>query len=118
MRGARRFRILSTFATVAPIGGGAMPDFQRIDDLLDALAMVLLRCFLLGMVLLLVWAGVFLAAGDLLYRLWGPLFALSQHEMNLMHFYGIMFVKCLVLLFFLFPHIAIRLVLRKRRCGR
>jgi len=94
-----------------------MSDFQRTDDLLDALAMVLLRCLLLGVLLLLIWAGVFLAAGDLLFRLNGPLFGLSQHEMNLMHFYGIVFVKCLVLLFFLFPYLAIQLVLRKRRGG-
>jgi len=91
-----------------------MTDPVQTDDLLDAVAKVLLRCFLLGVLLLLVWVGGFLLAGDLIYRVNSPLFGLSQHEMNLMHFYGIVFVKCCVLLFFLFPYVAIRLVLRKR----
>jgi len=95
-----------------------MSDFHRTDDLLDALAMVLLRCFLLGVLLLLVWAGVFLIAGDFVYRMNGPVFGLSQHEMNLMHFYGIVFVKCIVLLFFLFPYIALRLASKKRQAIR
>jgi len=91
-----------------------MTDPRQINDLLDAAAKVLIRCFVLGYVLLIIWIGVFLLAGDVLYRLNGPLFGVSQHEMNLMHFYGIVFVKCLVLLFFLIPYIAIRLVLQKR----
>jgi Family of unknown function (DUF6868) len=91
-----------------------MVDPNQTNDLLDAVAKVLLRCVFLGFGLLIIWAAVFFAAGDLLFRLNGPIFGLSQHEMNLMHFYGIVFVKCLVLLFFLFPYIAIRLVLQKR----
>ena len=90
-----------------------MPEFKETHDLLDAVAKVLLRCFFLGCLLLLVWAGGYLLAGDLIYRTNGPLFGLTQHEMNLMHFYGIVIVKCCVLLFFLFPYIAIRLVLSR-----
>src|SRR5437870_4024888 len=95
-----------------------MSDPQKTDDLLDALAMVFLRCFLFGALLLVIWAGCFLLAGELIYRINGPLFGISQHEMNLMHFYGIVFVKCNVLLFFLFPYLAIRLVRRKRQIIR
>jgi len=95
-----------------------MPDSRQTDDALDALAMIILRCLILGVLLLFIWLGCFLLAGDLLYRVNGPLFGLSQHEMNLMHFYGIVFVKCLVLLFFLFPYVAIRLTLKKRRSSR
>jgi hypothetical protein len=88
---------------------------QDTNDLLNAVAHVLLRCVVLGFGLLILWAVVYLVAGDLLFRLNGPIFGLSQHEMNLMHFYGIVFVKCLVLLFFVIPYIAIRLVLQKRQ---
>ena len=86
---------------------------ENIIALLDATAKILLRCFLLGYLFLLVWAAAYLLAGEWIYRLNGPLFSVSQHEMNLLHFYGIAFVKCCVILFFLFPYIAIRLVLRK-----
>jgi len=90
-----------------------MPEFKETHDLLDMIAKVLLRCFFLGCLFLLLWAGCYLLAGDLIYRINGPLFGLTQHEINLMHFYGIVLVKCCVLLFFLFPYIAIRLVLRR-----
>src|SRR5262245_60148959 len=95
--------------------GRTMSEFKDADGLLDALGKVLLRCFVLGYLLLLLWFGAYLLAGDLLYRINGPLFGLSQHEMNLMHLYGIVFVKCCVILFFLFPYVAIRLVLRKAK---
>jgi uncharacterized protein DUF6868 len=91
-----------------------MSESKETHELLDTVAKILIRCFVLGYLLLLLWFGVYLLAGDLLYRLNGPLFGLSQHEMNLMHFYGIVFVKCCNILFFLFPYIAIRLVLRKK----
>jgi hypothetical protein len=92
-----------------------MSQSKEADALLDAIAKVLLRCVVFGILLLLLWMGVYLLAGDLVYRINGPLFGLTQHEMNLMHFYGIVFVKCCVLLFFLFPYLAIRLVLRKSK---
>jgi hypothetical protein len=92
-----------------------MTEPSPTHELLDAVAKVLLRCFLLGYALLLLWFVLFIVAGDLIYRINGPLFGLSQHEVNLMHFYGIAFVKCCVILFFLFPYIAIRLVLRRKK---
>jgi hypothetical protein len=92
-----------------------MPESNETHDLLDSVAKVLIRCFFLGYLFLLLWFGVYLLAGDLLYKINGPLFGLSQHEMNLMHFYGIVLVKCFVFLVFLLPYIAIRLVLRKAK---
>jgi hypothetical protein len=91
-----------------------MMESRAVDDLLDALAKVLVRCFLLGYALLLLWAAVYLAAGSVLYAPANRLFGLTAHEVDLVQYCGIAFVKCLVLLFFLFPYIAIRLVLRKR----
>ena len=84
-----------------------------MNELLDALAKVLLRCFVLGYALLLLWAGVYLAAGNVLYAPANRLFGLTAHEVDLVQYCGIAFVKCVVLLFFLFPYVAIRLVLRK-----
>ena len=90
-----------------------MIEREDIAAWLDAIARVLLRCFVLGYVLLLVWVGVYLLAGDWLYRLNAALFGVTKQEMNLLHLVGITFVKCCVLLFFLFPYVAIRLVVRK-----
>ncbi|MBI5686406.1 MAG: hypothetical protein HZC54_15140 [Verrucomicrobia bacterium] len=91
-----------------------MTTSTETNDLLDALAKVLLRCALLGILLLLLWSGICAFAGDLVYGIHGKLFDLTRHELCLIHYCGLAFTKICVLLFFLFPYIAIRLVLRKR----
>jgi hypothetical protein len=90
-----------------------MSPTTQSHELLDAVARVLLRCAVFGFLLLLLWFSVFLLAGDTIYRQ-GKLFDLTPHELNLIHYCGMGLVKVCVLLFFLFPYLAIRLVLRKR----
>ena len=85
----------------------------EIHELLDAVAKVLLRCFVLGFLFLLLWFVVYLAGGDAIYRQ-GTWFDLTPHEVNVIHYCGMGLVKGCVLLFFFFPYIGIRLVLRKR----
>jgi hypothetical protein len=87
----------------------------EINDLLDAVAKVLLRCWIFGLFLLLIWAGVFLLAGELIRGVHGSMFGLSPHELSVIHYSGIAFVKLCVILFFFFPWAAIRLVLGKRK---
>ena len=96
--------------------GADMMNTKTEIDLLDALSKVLLRCFVLGYALILLWVGVYFAAGAVIYGPANRMFGLTAHEVDLIQYCGIAFVKCLVLLFFLFPYIAIRLVLRKRAC--
>jgi hypothetical protein len=45
----------------------------------------------------------------------GKWFGLTTHEVDLIHYCGIAFTKICVLLFFFFPYIAIRLVLRRNK---
>jgi hypothetical protein len=91
-----------------------MTESNYVNELFDALAKVLLRCFVLGYSLLLLWAAVYLVAGDVIYLPAGKLFGLTPHEVDVIQYGGIAAVKCVVLLFFLFPYVAIRLVLRRR----
>jgi len=91
-----------------------MSQSHETSNLLDAVAKVLLRCFVLGYLFLLLWFGGYLVAGDFIYRLNSRLFGVTQHEMNLMHFFGMALVKLILFVFFLFPYVAIRLVLRSR----
>jgi hypothetical protein len=90
-----------------------MTESNNVNELFGTLAKILLRCFVMGYCLLLLWFVTFLFAGDMIY---GPAkwFGLTPHEVEMTHYCGLAFVKCLLLLFFLFPYIAIRLVLRKR----
>ena len=92
-----------------------MSEQNDLNDLLDALARILLRCFVLGFLLLLIWTGAFVFAGNVIHNLHGKMFGLSEHDLNVIHYCGIAFVKLCVFLFFLFPYIAVRMVLRKRK---
>jgi hypothetical protein len=87
----------------------------RITDFFDTLAKVLLRCGVFGYLLLLLSAGVILIAGDPIYRLNSSLFGLSKHELELIIYECIVLMKVIVLLFFLIPWLAIRMVLRKAK---
>jgi hypothetical protein len=91
-----------------------MAESKPINEWFDTLGRVLLRCFVLGYALLLLWVALYLAAGDVMYAPAARLFGLTPHEVDVIHYCGVAAVKCAVLLFFLFPYVAIRLVLRQR----
>lgn len=92
-----------------------MSDSKQYTDFFSTLAKVLLRCWLFGFVLLLIWLGVILLAGDAVHRLHGGMFGLSKHELDLIFYCGMGLLKLLVLVFFFIPWLAIRLVLRSEK---
>jgi len=80
-------------------------------DCFEILGKILLRCWIFGFVLLFIWLGAFMSGA--VYKLHGPLMDLSNHDLNVIHYCGMAFVKLVVILFFFFPWAAIRLVLRR-----
>jgi hypothetical protein len=91
-----------------------MTESKNANELFDTFAKILLRCFVLGYLLLLLWAALYLFAGSLTYGIASKLFGLTSHEVDVINYCGMVFAKCVVFLLFLFPYIAIRLVLRRR----
>lgn len=89
-----------------------MSESKQSFEFFETLAKVLLRCWVFGFVLLFIWLGVILLAGDLVHRLHGDMFGLSKHELDVIFYCGLGLLKILVLTFFFFPWLAIRLVLR------
>jgi hypothetical protein len=85
----------------------------QITEWLEAVAKVLLRCWLFGFLLLLMWFGLFMLAPNVIFGLHGGMFGLSPHELNIIHYSGMAFLKLMVICFFFFPWAAIKLVLRK-----
>ena len=85
----------------------------QTNEWFDVVAKILLRCWVYGFVLLFVWFGLFMFAPNVIYGLHGSMFDLSPHELNIIHYSGMAFVKLVVICFFFFPWVAIRLVLRK-----
>jgi uncharacterized protein DUF6868 len=92
-----------------------MPELTQTDDLLDAIAKVLLRCWILGSILLLFWFGVVMLAGDLFYGVHGSMFGLPRPQLEVVNYCGMGLTKLVVGLFFFIPWVSIWLVLKKRR---
>lgn len=84
------------------------------NECLKRTGQVLGRSAVLGFIFLALWALIFLVARDLI-EAQGRWFGLSAHEISLIHYCGMGLVKGFILVFFVFPYVAIRLVLRRNK---
>ncbi len=82
---------------------------------LDAVAGVLLRCFVLAFCLLLFSFVFYLLAADWAYSIHSRWFEIDRNNFDLMNYYGMGILKIAGFLFFLIPYIAIKLILRKKQ---
>lgn len=90
-----------------------MANSKDTNELLSAIAQVLLWSFVFGFLLLLVWVAFYMIAPETIYgqAAW---FGLTPHEVDLIHYCGMGVWKTIVLFLFLFPYISLRIVLRKK----
>jgi hypothetical protein len=88
-----------------------MTDSTR--DTLDTLARVLLRCWILGFVLLFISLGAILLMGETIHKLHGSMFGLSAHELDVIFYCWMGLLKIAVLTFFFIPWLSIKMVLKK-----
>jgi hypothetical protein len=83
-------------------------------QIFDAIAGILLRCFIFMLIAqVFVWLVLFLAE-DPLYQIYTKMFDLSKKEHDLFILYSLTFMKVLNVVFFLMPFLAIKLMLRGR----
>jgi len=92
-----------------------MNENKKDCECLELVAQVLGRCFLGGVILLLVWWLAFANATDWLYGVNTRWFAVSREQFVLVNYYGIAAAKIFVYLVFLIPYVCVRLVIRKNR---
>jgi len=92
-----------------------MSESTNVDDLLDAIAKVLIRCFGFGILLLALSFGVILLAKEQIYEIHGQWYDLTPNQFDLVFYSVLATAKTCVFLFFLVPYVSIRLVLSKRR---
>ena len=88
---------------------------DQITEWLEAIAKVLLRCWIFGFIVFLFWLGAVTLAGDLALGVHGDVFGLPRPQLNVIHYCGILLTKLVVGLFFFIPWVSIRLVLRKAK---
>ena len=86
-----------------------------LSESLEVVAKILLRCWIFGFVLLLIWFSLFLFAPHVIFGLQVSMFGLNSHELNIIHYSGMAFVKLVVICLFFFPWAAIKLVLRQAK---
>ena len=87
---------------------------KDVNDLLEALASILLRCWVFGFILLLFWWGAVVLAGDFALGVHGDMFDLTRPQLNVIHYCGLLLTKTVVGVLFFIPWVSIKLVLRKR----
>jgi hypothetical protein len=79
---------------------------------LSTIASILFRRWICGFLLLSIWLSVTQLMPEMIYKLHGPMFGLSNHELDVIFYCGMGLLKLCGLTLFLIPWIAIKLVLR------
>jgi len=85
------------------------------NNLLDAVAGICLRCFVLAVCLLLFSFVFYLLAADWAYSFHSKWFEITRLHFDLTYYYAMAFFKMAAFLFFLLPFISIKLILRKKK---
>ena len=91
-----------------------MDNSSNANEMLEAIEPVLIRCFVIGVFVLLFWFSTLWLAGDLAHSIHSKIVLISQQQFNAIHYAGMLMFKMAIFVLFLLPYIAIRLVIRKR----
>ena len=94
-------------------GGMTMQNNERNDVFLQTMASILLRSFLFGLAFLLLWFLLYLIVPGWMFDMNARWFNIDKRDFELINYFGIGFVKIVILLFFLLPYLAIKSMLRK-----
>ena len=82
------------------------------------MSQILLRCSIIGFILLLYWWGWLELGGDLAYNMHSRLVpSISKEQFDMIHYVGMLLTKVAILLLFFVPYLATILVIKKRKTG-
>ncbi len=91
-----------------------MENAERNDIFLQTLATILIRSFLIGLAFLLFWFLLYLIVPGWMFETNAKWFNIGKRDFDLINYFGMAFVKISILLFFFFPYLAIRSILRRK----
>jgi len=92
----------------------AMENNERNDVFLQTMATILLRSFLFGLALLLLWFLLYLITPNWMFELNARWFNIGKRDFDLINYFGMGFFKISIILFFLLPYLAIKSMSRKK----
>ncbi len=84
---------------------------KKVLQRLDAISKVLIRCFWLGVILLAIWFFAFIFAYEPMRQVHTQFFSLNDAAFNAINYFLMGATKLFVILVFLIPWIAIRMVI-------
>lgn len=88
---------------------------KTIDEVLEVIGQILIRCTVMGVIVLLIWWGALALFGDLAYSVHSKIVPITRQQFDVIHYAGMLMTKAAVALLFFFPFIAIKLVVKKRK---
>lgn len=86
----------------------------NLHDVLDIVSRILIWSFLFTMVLVILWFCIIALGGEMPYRAHSAFPHLSAEKFSLVHYSLMIWAKVLAFVLFLFPYLAIRIVMRAR----
>jgi len=86
--------------------------------MLEVIGQVLIRCFVMGILVLVFWLGALSVAGDLAYSVGSKIVQISRQQFDIINLTGFLITRSAIFVLFLFPYIGIRLVIRKQRASQ
>lgn len=92
-----------------------MNEVKEVGEVLEIIGRVLIRCFVMGVALMVVWLGFLVLAGEFTYNVHSRFIPISREQFDVIQYAAIAITKMCIFLFFLLPYIAIRLVLIRRK---
>lgn len=92
-----------------------MYDSNSANETMEVIGQVLIRCLIMGVFVLFFWWGALALMGDFAYSVHTKFALISRQQFDVIHYAGILMTKAAISVLFLFPYIAIRLVIMKRR---
>lgn len=90
-----------------------MEENTELTELLNIYAKVLIRAFCIGLIILFVWFIFFLFCSDFAFDLHSEIFEITRKDFNRVNYYGMTFMKLALLIFFLLPYIAVKMIVKK-----
>lgn len=87
-----------------------MNNSQELQDCLQVISQILIRCFWIGFFILFFWFFMILLAHDLIYGIHSSMFQITETQFDVMMYAGLGLTKLFVFFFFLIPYICIRWV--------
>jgi hypothetical protein len=86
--------------------------------MLDVIGQVLIKCFITGIFVLFFWWGALALTGDFVYNVHTKIALISRQQFDVIYYAGMLMSKAAIFVLFLFPYIAIRLVIRNGKITR